>query len=118
MAEAEAAQVPPVEHPLVRRHPDGRVSLYVSATYMECVVGLADAAGRQLLEELMAWATQDCFTYRHRWRPDDVLMWDNRWLIPSITASSAGLCTALPLPAPSRLKVSVAPPRARTPARF
>ena len=81
MDEAEAAQVPPVEHPLVRRHPDGRASLYVSATYMECVVGLAEAASRQLLEELMAWATQDCFTYRHRWRPDDVLMWDNRWLI-------------------------------------
>ena len=36
---------------------------------------------RQLIDDLMAWATQDRFIYRHRWRPNDVLMWDNRWVI-------------------------------------
>ncbi len=81
MKPEEAALVPPVEHPLVRRHPDGRHSLFVSATYMEQVVGLREEESRQLLGELMDWAIQERFHYRHRWRVDDVLMWDNRGAI-------------------------------------
>ena len=77
----EAAKVPTVEHPLVRYHGDGRRSLYVSATYMERIVGLGEQESKQLIDELMAWATQERFVYRHRWRPHDVIMWDNRWLI-------------------------------------
>lgn len=81
MAPDEAAKVPPVDHPLVRYHADGHRSLYVSATYMERIIGVSEQESRQLIEELMAWATQDRFVYRHRWRPHDVLMWDNRWMI-------------------------------------
>ena len=81
MERNEAAQVPPIDHPLIRRHTDGRRSLYVSATYMERIVGLKEQESRQLIDELMAWATQDRFIYRHHWRPHDVLMWDNRWTI-------------------------------------
>ena len=81
MDPAEEARVPPVDHPLVRQHADGRVSLYVSATYMERIVGLDEGESRELIGQLMKWATQDRFVYRHRWKPHDVLMWDNRWLI-------------------------------------
>ncbi len=81
MQASEEAKVPPVDHPLVRRHPDGRRSLYVSATYIERILGVSESESQQLIEELMAWATQDRFVYRHRWRPHDVLMWDNRWTI-------------------------------------
>ena len=81
MDPAEAARVPPVDHPLVRRLRDGRLSLYVSATYMERILGLSEGESRKLIDELMAWATRDDFVYRHRWRPHDVLMWDNRWCI-------------------------------------
>ena len=90
MDPAEAAGVPPVDHPLVRRHKDGRLSLYVSATYMEQIVGLSPSASRELIEELMAWATQDRFVYRHRWRRHDVLMWDNRWTIHVVTPFDHG----------------------------
>ena len=38
----------------------------------------------------MAWATQDGFVYRHRWRPHDVLMWDNRWCIHVVTPFDHG----------------------------
>ena len=81
MKRNEAAEVPPADHPLVRQHADGRRSLYVSATYMERIIGLNEQDSRQLIDELMTWATQDRFIYRHRWRPHDVLMWDNRWVI-------------------------------------
>ncbi len=81
MKPEEEARVPPVDHPLVRQHADGRLSLYVSGTYMEQVIGLEDSEGKQLLEELMGWATQERFVYRHRWKPHDVLMWDNQGAI-------------------------------------
>lgn len=86
----EAANVPPVDHPLVRQHTDGRVSLFVSGTYMEQIVGLEDPESRDLIDELMAWATQERFSYRHRWHPHDVLMWDNRWLIHVVTPFDHG----------------------------
>jgi len=81
MKRNEAAQVPPADHPLIRHHADGRRSLYVSATYMERMMGLNEQESRQLIDDLMTRATQDRFVYRHRWRPHDVLMWDNRWVI-------------------------------------
>jgi alpha-ketoglutarate-dependent taurine dioxygenase len=35
-------------------------------------------AGRALLKQLTAIATQDKYVYRHHWRPKDLVMWDNR----------------------------------------
>jgi alpha-ketoglutarate-dependent 2,4-dichlorophenoxyacetate dioxygenase len=31
-----------------------------------------------LVSELIEHATQPAFVYRHRWRPGDLVMWDNR----------------------------------------
>jgi alpha-ketoglutarate-dependent 2,4-dichlorophenoxyacetate dioxygenase len=35
-------------------------------------------AGSALIAELMAAATAPGVSYAHRWRPGDVVMWDNR----------------------------------------
>jgi len=77
---AERAQVPAVTHALARLHPErgGRVSLYISPLNMEGIVGMADAEAEALIDELAAWAAQERFVYRHRWRQGDMLMWDNR----------------------------------------
>lgn len=73
------AELPAVEHPLVRRHPvTGRRSLFLSPHTMAGVVGLPDAEGLALLDELTRHATDERFVYRHKWRKDDVIMWDNR----------------------------------------
>jgi taurine dioxygenase len=73
------AELPAVEHPLVRSHPvTGRRSLFLSPHTMDGVVGMSDEGGRALLDELTRHATQDRFVYRHQWRQDDVIMWDNR----------------------------------------
>ena len=73
------AELPPVRHPLVRRHPvTGRLSLFLSPHTMERIEGLTEDEGRTLLDELTAFATQDRFVYRHKWRKDDVIFWDNR----------------------------------------
>jgi taurine dioxygenase len=38
---------------------------------------VAESESRALLDELFAWQTRPEFHYRHRWRPGDVLIWDN-----------------------------------------
>jgi taurine dioxygenase len=31
-----------------------------------------------LLDELWSYTTRDEFTWRHRWQPGDLVLWDNR----------------------------------------
>ncbi|HZM46390.1 MAG TPA: TauD/TfdA family dioxygenase [Burkholderiales bacterium] len=74
----EAKRLPPVPQMLVRTIPEsGRTSLYV-ASHAGRIFEMPDAEGRALLAELMAHITQRQFVYTHRWRPRDLVMWDNR----------------------------------------
>lgn len=69
---------PPVPQKLVRTHPEsGRKSLYLAA-HISKIYGLEAEESNALVDELMAFSTQPEFTYRHRWRKDDVVIWDNR----------------------------------------
>ena len=68
----------PVRRPLLRRIPQsGRDTLYV-ASHIGRIEGMADDAAEALVAELVAHATQREFTYTHRWRVGDLVMWDNR----------------------------------------
>ncbi|MCZ8107595.1 MAG: TauD/TfdA family dioxygenase [Burkholderiales bacterium] len=68
----------PVARPLVRTIPEsGRRSLYL-ASHIGRVRGLADDEAEALLARLVAHATERRFTYLHRWRVGDLVMWDNR----------------------------------------
>ena len=66
-------------HPLVRAHPvTGRKALYVSPSYTSGIVGMAEAESQAILAFLYAHMVKDTYVYRHEWRPDMLLMWDNR----------------------------------------
>jgi taurine dioxygenase len=82
MQGADPATIPPlpdVMHPMIRTHPaDGRRALWVSTGTVRGIVGIDNPKGLQLIEELVAFATQDKYVYRHKWRVGDVLVWDNR----------------------------------------
>lgn len=68
----------PIEWPLVRVHSgSGRKCLYIGA-HASHVVGLSVPEGRILLRDLLEHATRPEFVYRHEWRVNDVVMWDNR----------------------------------------
>ncbi len=68
----------PVLRPLVRMLPEtGRMTLYL-ASHIGRIEGLGAAESRDLLEALMAHATQGRFLHSHRWRVGDLVMWDNR----------------------------------------
>jgi taurine dioxygenase len=78
----EMAKNPPVEHPLVRTHPEtGRKALYMNPNRMEQVVGMERGASDRLLDDLIAHAIAPKYEYRHKWRRGDIVIWDNRCLM-------------------------------------
>jgi alpha-ketoglutarate-dependent 2,4-dichlorophenoxyacetate dioxygenase len=78
---------PQVDHPLVRTHPEtGRKALYLG-NHASHVLGMPEAAGAALLDELLEHATQPQFVYAHRWRKGDLVMWDNRCLLHRAVAN-------------------------------
>lgn len=74
----ELAAFAPVARPLVRTLPDtGRRTLYL-ASHIGRIRGLPDDEAEALVAALVAHATERRFTYLHRWRVGDLVMWDNR----------------------------------------
>jgi alpha-ketoglutarate-dependent taurine dioxygenase len=78
LTEKERADFPPTAHPVVRRHADGRKSLYVSGNVAYYVSGMPLDEGKRLHGYLLDWVTQPRFVYQHRWTAGDVVLWDNR----------------------------------------
>lgn len=78
MSEAENSTYPRVPQVMVRSHAhNGRKSIYVASHAGE-IVGMPDDEARALLAELIEHATQRQFVYCHRWRANDLVLWDNR----------------------------------------
>lgn len=66
-------------HPIVLPHPEtGRKALYVNAAFTTGVVGMEEAEGRELLQKLYAHCVNEAFSYRFKWEPGSIAMWDNR----------------------------------------
>jgi taurine dioxygenase len=79
LTEDQRAATPDVIHPLIRTHPaDGRKALWPSTGTVVEVVGMPGDEGLALLDELVAFVTQERFVHTHKWQVGDVLMWDNR----------------------------------------
>ena len=67
-------------HPLVRRHPvTGEAALFLS-TPARCdrIEGLGETESRRIIELLYRRSTRAHTLLRHRWRPGDVVFWDDR----------------------------------------
>jgi alpha-ketoglutarate-dependent taurine dioxygenase len=67
---------PTHESSLVWQRRDGRRSLVIGAT-ADHIVGVSAQESRELLDELLAWATQSRFCYAHAWAVGDAVLWDN-----------------------------------------
>ena len=66
-------------HPVIRSHADsGRKSLFISEQMVDRFEGWTVEESAPLLDYLCALAVRPAHTYRHRWRPGDVIIWDNR----------------------------------------
>src|SRR5690349_4301439 len=76
--EEELRLRPPARHRVVRRHPgSGRNALYI-ASHASHIIGMPIEEGQALLRELIEFATQPQFVYRHKWCIGDLVIWDNR----------------------------------------
>ncbi len=69
---------PPARRPVARRHSvTGRRGLYSPAGSMVAIEGMAREASHRLMRRLKLHAIGEEFRYAHRYRPGDLLMWDN-----------------------------------------
>ena len=68
--------LPSHESSLVWQRQDGRRSLVIGAT-ADHIVGVSADESRELLDELLARATQSRFCYAHDWSVGDAVLWDN-----------------------------------------
>jgi alpha-ketoglutarate-dependent 2,4-dichlorophenoxyacetate dioxygenase len=74
----ERERFKPVRQRLVRTLPrTGRKSIYLSS-HAGTILGWALPEARLLLRDLTEHATQREFVYSHKWRVNDLVMWDNR----------------------------------------
>jgi len=78
--EGEAVQrMVPVEHPVVRRHPEtGRNALFVNPGFTVGIKGFDGPQSTDLLRLLYKHATQPELICRYRWQPGSFAFWDNR----------------------------------------
>ena len=75
---AELANLPPVEHPVVRTHPEtGRKNLYIGR-HASHILGEDVDESRELLGMLCEEACRPPRVFSHRWEAGDLVMWDNR----------------------------------------
>jgi taurine dioxygenase len=81
MSEEQRKARPPVDHPIVRTHPEtGRKCVFLGdhAWYIR---DMPLDEGRQLIEDLNAAIIDPERVYTHRWRPGDLVVWDNRCML-------------------------------------
>jgi taurine dioxygenase len=70
---------PPAYHDILRRHPEsGRTALYFDPGKILRIEGLDPAESDDLIDELSDHMIVSEGCYRHRWRPGDIVIWDNR----------------------------------------
>jgi taurine dioxygenase len=66
-------------HPAILKHPvNGRATLYLGRRRNSCVEGYDRDESEAVLNAVWTHILQPRFTYEHKWRVGDLVMWDNR----------------------------------------
>jgi alpha-ketoglutarate-dependent 2,4-dichlorophenoxyacetate dioxygenase len=84
VSERERADWPPVRQAVVLDGGPHGPALYLGA-HARGIEGMGEDEGRALIERLMEHATQPRFVHAHRWRPRDLVLWDNRAVLHRAT---------------------------------
>lgn len=79
---SDPRDTPGPHHPMVITQPEtGRHALLLGRRPYAYVLGLDPADSEDLLDRLWAHATQEEYTWVHKWQSGDVLMWQNLWVL-------------------------------------
>jgi taurine dioxygenase len=75
----QRAKTPPLAHPAIVQHPEtGRPALFLSDIWIRRFEGIGEQESAEILQAVMAVAAAPDAEYRHKWRPGDIVLWDNR----------------------------------------
>ena len=74
----ERVAMRPVRQRLVRTHPVTHAKSLFHASHIGTIVGWAQPEAMAFIRDLIEHATQEQFVYVHKWRPHDLVIWDNR----------------------------------------
>ena len=78
-AEELRERYPPMEHPIVRTHPEtGESVLYVNTAFTSHIKDMEDSDSARLLRKLYRTAANPEIQCRFRWQPGSLAFWDNR----------------------------------------
>jgi taurine dioxygenase len=80
-----------IRHPAVVTDPEsGKRALFLNPIYTTRFDDMTEEESRPFLEQIYRHATRPDFSMRHRWRPGDVVIWDNRMTLHYATNDYAG----------------------------
>ena len=78
-------------HPIIKKHPETkREGIYGTIGYIIGIDGMDNQDAMKLLMELSAWQSQEEFVYKHKWKKDMLIMWDNRSVLHRATGGYEG----------------------------
>ena len=78
-------------HPIIRSHPEtNKEGIYGTVGYIIGIDGMDNNEAMKLLMELSAWQCKEEFIYRHKWKKDMLIMWDNRSVLHRATGGYEG----------------------------
>ncbi len=86
-SDAEATQL----HPLLSLHPDtGEERIFGAVGYIIGIEGLPDDEALDILMQLLAHQSKEDYVYRHPWRTQMLVIWDNRSVLHKATGGYEG----------------------------
>jgi taurine dioxygenase len=86
MTEEQKNRVPDVVHPLIRTHPlTGQKSLYLGGGCISRIEGMSFEETRELITDLFEHVLRPENQFAHKWRPGDLVIWDNRTTMHTAT---------------------------------
>ena len=87
---AQAAAMARAIHPAVWTRPTGEKCLHVSPYMAQGIVGMENAEGDALLDEVCKAinALAGTCSYHHKWKPSDMLIWDNLRMLHAVSGNN------------------------------
>ena len=64
--------------------------IYGTIGYIIGIDGMDNQEAMKLLMELSAWQCHEEFVYKHKWKKDMLIMWDNRSVLHKATGGYEG----------------------------
>lgn len=93
MTEEQKKARPPVDHPIVRTHPETGKKCVFLGDHAWHIANMPLEEGRALIEDLNERVIDPGRVYTHHWNPGDLVVWDNRCMLhkaePYDTATEA-----------------------------